>query len=172
MDMKDMLKAKYFTKKTRSGFYVVEANTVTSKTYDLFFKKQKDNSKERHRAQELHVLFHDLKKRAVEMEKKHERHKLNKKAFNYKVQRFHEKKHVFKNRWEEVHRQVKLERHCARANTAAPKELTCVVCLTKPRTTCFSICRHFAVCGDCNLKLEKCPICNSASHKRMRVYLS
>jgi hypothetical protein len=43
----------------------------------------------------------------------------------------------------------------------------CVVCLCNPKQMVFNPCGHYYVCGECAMKLTKCPMCRIAIQARI-----
>lgn len=149
---------------------MVPADTVTGKTYDLCFNKRK--LKEEERAKKVAELVSDIKHEINFLDSQKTNHALNAVKLKRKREKLRQKKLDFFSKMKEASRQEKLQKLAIIANTSVPKELECVVCRNEVRTHCFAVCGHFAVCGICVGNLDRCPICNRASMKKRRVYLS
>lgn len=50
-------------------------------------------------------------------------------------------------------------------------DANCKVCLEKPATILLLPCRHLALCSECKMKLESCPVCRKHTTAAMRVFM-
>ena len=51
-----------------------------------------------------------------------------------------------------------------------PNVNTCAVCLANERTILLKPCKHFCMCAECAVQLTFCPVCNTRTTKRERIY--
>jgi hypothetical protein len=50
---------------------------------------------------------------------------------------------------------------------------SCIVCFENPRQVLFESCKHYAVCSECNLELQTCPICKTnITHNKKKKYVT
>lgn len=59
-----------------------------------------------------------------------------------------------------------------RENRELKEQRTCRVCRTNMSCILLLPCRHLCLCKDCEGRLEKCPLCNSAKNASVQVYMS
>jgi len=58
-----------------------------------------------------------------------------------------------------------------RERDSAQQQMSCVICMDKPRGVMFNPCNHIACCERCSNPLPLCPLCRVPIGKRIKAYL-